>query len=131
MTNENMELESQLKELLLPVLGLESVDEINSDNSLVMDLGAESLDFVEIVYLIEKKFGITLETREILVGATDLKINDLFKDSKLTAEGENTLRERFVSNPERFKAGMTKMNLFSSITVRDLANTIKTKMEVN
>lgn len=129
MNDKALNVEAELKEMLLPVLGIETAEEIDSDSSLVKDLGAESLDFVEIVYLIEKKFGVVLQTSEIMVGGTDIPADALFRDGKLTDEGEGLLREKFTDYPERFKAGMTKMDLFCLITVRDLANIIKFKIE--
>jgi acyl carrier protein len=131
MFTDIIDLENKLKIMLLPVLGLESVDEISSDNSLVLDLGAESLDFVEIIYLVEKNFGVRLETNEILMGSSQHKMDDLFKDGKLTQEGSIILKEEFPNSSERFNKGMTKMDMFSAITVGDLANIIKIKSEVS
>ncbi|MDR1701565.1 MAG: phosphopantetheine-binding protein [Sporomusaceae bacterium] len=123
----NLQLEEELQEMLLPVLGLER-GEIQAESSLVKDLGAESLDFVEIVYLIEKKFGVVLENSEIIAGGAAVPAETLFRDGKLSEEGEKSISGKF-SQPERVKAGMTKMELFCLITVRDLANIVKMKLE--
>ena len=50
-----MEIEYKLRELLMPVLGIANIEEIQPSQALVNDLGAESIDFVEILYLIDRK----------------------------------------------------------------------------
>ena len=47
-----MEIEYKLRELLMPGLGNANIEEIQPSHALVTNLGAESIDFVEILYLI-------------------------------------------------------------------------------
>ena len=49
-------LEGRLKNMVAEQLGLE-VDEVQSDSNLVNDLGADSLDMVEVVMALEEMFG--------------------------------------------------------------------------
>jgi acyl carrier protein len=123
-----MDVETKVRTMLLPVFGIESVDEILPSHSLVRDLGAESLDFVEIVFLVEKEFGVKLETKEIVSGGALDSAGNLFNESRLTDEGESIIRMRFPENPERFTAGMSKMDIFQTITVGDLVCIIKSKI---
>jgi acyl carrier protein len=123
-----MNVEEKLREILLPVFGLDKMEYIQPDHSLVKDLGAESLDFVEIVYLIEKNFGVSIETKEMLVGTSDLKVEELFRDGKLTSEGCKMLIKEFPHSKESIKEGMSKITLFSLVTVGDLARIIDSKM---
>ena len=119
-----MDIELRLRESLLPVFGLDSVDEIPPEASLVRDIGADSLDFVEITYLVERDFGVVLKTSELLaVGAGDAAENH-FSEGRLTAEGAAALNAQLPGDGGRFTAGMTKIALFESITARDLANII-------
>jgi acyl carrier protein len=122
-----MNIDERVRTLLLPVFGLESIDNIRSSQSLVRDLGAESLDFVEIVFLIEKEFGVKLETREIVTGGTQEGIDRIFQEGRLSAEGCAIIRNRLPDNPDRFFEGMSKMNIFESITVKDLVHIISIK----
>lgn len=46
-----------IKTILEDVLGVEN-DEITMDSHLVLDLGAESIDFIDICYKLEKNFNI-------------------------------------------------------------------------
>ena len=41
-------IENKLIEKLVPILGMDSIDDIHPDSALVRDLGAESIDFIEI-----------------------------------------------------------------------------------
>jgi len=57
-----MEVNNQVIEILKEKLG---VDEINSDDHLIEDIGADSLDIVELVMEIEKEFDISIKDDEI------------------------------------------------------------------
>lgn len=116
-----MDIELRLREALLPVFGLDSIEEIPAEASLVRDIGADSLDFVEITYIIESEFGVTLKTGELLaIGAGDAA-EAHFVEGRLTAEGATALNAQLPGAAGRFAAGMTKIALFESISARDLA----------
>ena len=55
------DIEKRLMENLVPILGLDSIQDIRPDSALVRDLGAESIDFVEILYMIENEFGVKIK----------------------------------------------------------------------
>ena len=124
-----MNIEAQLRRSLLPVFVLHSTDQIPEDAALVKDLGADSLDFVEIVYLIERDFGVVLKTNELMVAGSAVDPNTLFVEGRLSEEGASILGRQFPESNGRFKAGMTKVDFFQSITVRDLANIIRTRIK--
>lgn len=123
-----MSVETQLRKSLLPVFGFNFVDQIPEDAALVRDLGADSLDFIEIIYLIERDFGVVLKTNELVLGGVSMQEENLFVEGKLTPEGASMLKQQFPHSNGRFEAGMTKVGLFQSITVRDLANIIRERM---
>ena len=58
------EVEASLREILVDSLGLQEAEVIPSA-SLVKDLGAESLDFLDIGFKIQQTFGVNLQTAEI------------------------------------------------------------------
>lgn len=121
--------ETKVREMLLPVFGLSRIEDIQLQHSLVNDLGAESLDFVEIVHLVEKKFGVVIELREIMQLSGDQRMEDLFKDGKLTVSGEAALKERFPFGAGKVRVGMTKIDLFSLLTVGDFARIIDARLK--
>ena len=57
-----MEVNKQVIEILQDKLG---VDEISSDDNLIEDIGADSLDIVELVMELEREFGIQILDDEI------------------------------------------------------------------
>lgn len=118
-----MDIELRLREALLPVFGLDSIEEIPPEASLVRDIGADSLDFVEITYIIESDFGVTLKTGELLAIGAGKTADEHFVEGRLTAEGAAALNAQ-LSGEHRFTAGMTKIALFESISTRDLARLI-------
>ena len=48
--------EARVKDIICEQLGV-SVDEVNLDSSFVEDLGADSLDIVELVMALEEEYG--------------------------------------------------------------------------
>jgi acyl carrier protein len=54
-----MSIEAQVKEIIMNKLGVE-MDQITSDAAFIEDLGADSLDTVELVMELEDKFGIEI-----------------------------------------------------------------------
>lgn len=116
----------QLRELLMPVLGITSIDEIKPESALVRDLGAESIDFVEILYLIETEMGVKIKIQEIAMTEYSSDGNNL-QDGKISNEIAESLNKDF--NTDRFTEGTTVKELFESFTVKDLATIIDKKRD--
>jgi acyl carrier protein len=54
-----MNLETRIKEIIADQLGVE-IEKLKEDASFVQDLGADSLDVVELVMAFEEEFGIEI-----------------------------------------------------------------------
>ncbi len=54
-----MDLESRVKEIIADQLGVE-IEKLRDDANFVQDLGADSLDVVELVMAFEEEFGIEI-----------------------------------------------------------------------
>ena len=82
----------KVQEVLVDALGADD-DEVVSDAILVADLGAESIDFLDIVFRLEKEFGIKIEQSEMF---PDNVLSDpaYVVDGKVTEKGLETLKER-------------------------------------
>lgn len=78
--------------VLEDALGVDS-DEITPQATLVGDLGAESIDFLDIVFRLEKAFGIKIDQAELF---PDNVLNDptYVQDGRVTDQGMATLRQR-------------------------------------
>ena len=111
-------------ENLVPILGLDSVDEIHPESALVRDLGAESIDYVEILYMIENEFGVKIKISEITMN--EYGADGLPADGRLTPELAARLNEDF--DTDQFEAGQTTADIFQLFTVHNLAKVIQKKM---
>lgn len=118
------EIENKLMENLVPILGLDSVNDIRPDSALVRDLGAESIDFVEILYMIENEFGVKIKIAEITMN--DYGTEGFPEDGKLTPELAARLNGDF--DTDQFKEGQSTADIFQIFTVHNLAKVIERKM---
>jgi acyl carrier protein len=108
-------------------------DEITPDASLTADLGAESIDFLDIVFRLEKVFSTEDQPFKILQGELfpeNLMENaEWVQDGKFTASGMTMLKERmphvdfadFESNPDINKVA-------ELITVDSIVNFVERKL---
>ena len=89
---DQQEVFDKVRNVLMDALSLDE-DEVESDARLVSDLGAESIDFLDIVFRLEKAFGIKIEQSELF---PDNVLNDAryVNDGKVTDEGLEVLRAR-------------------------------------
>lgn len=90
MTEE--EVFKKVRETLVEALGLDD-DEVTPEATLTGDLGAESIDFLDIVFRLEKSFGIKIPRGELF---PDNIVNnpEFVQDGKLTETGLNELKTR-------------------------------------
>lgn len=115
---------------LVDALGVDD-EEVTTEATLVGDLGAESIDFLDIVFRLEKAFGIDIPRSE-LFPEDILTSADYVQDGKVTADGLDKLKERmpfvdlskFEENPEVQEFG----NL---LTVNDMCRYIESKVGVS
>ena len=118
------EIEKKLAEELVPILGLDSAEDVTPDSALVRDLGAESIDYVEILYMIETEFGVKIRIEELMMASVvDGYTPD---DGKLTPKMAEKLNKDYDSN--QFAAGQTTKDVFQIFTVHNLATIIKNKL---
>jgi acyl carrier protein len=61
---ERKEIEEKVREFMIEDLEIEE-EKISKDASLKDDLGIDSLDFVDIVVIVEKKFGFKIKPEEM------------------------------------------------------------------
>ena len=88
------EIFDKVKETLVDALGVDD-DEVAGDATLTGDLGAESIDFLDIVFRLEKAFNIKIPRGE-LFPVNILNNPGYVNDKKLTAEGLAELRKRMA-----------------------------------
>ena len=80
------------------------VDEVHLDSRLIDDLGAESIDFLDIVFRLEQLFRIEIPRGKIIEDARGALSEEQFaRDGYLTADGLARLRDYLAEVPaDRF-----------------------------
>ena len=121
------EIYNGVKEALVEALAVDD-ESVTPDATLVGDLGAESIDLLDIVYRLEKTFGIKIDQGELI--PSDLVNSPQFQqDGKLTADGIAELRKRLPNaNLDSFEKNPMVQNLATILTVSDMCYLIETKL---
>ncbi|MGA2092608.1 MAG: acyl carrier protein [Sedimentisphaerales bacterium] len=119
----------QVREVLVDALGVDD-EEVVGGASLMGDLGAESIDFLDIVFRLEKQFGIKIPREELFPVETLMNNREFVSNGKLTEKGLAELRAKmphtdlseFQKNPDINKLG----DLF---TVDSIVNYVESKLK--
>jgi len=122
------EIFQEVQEVLVDALGVDD-DEITGEATLMGDLGAESIDFLDIVFRLEKTFGIKIPREELFPAESLMNNPEFVKNGKLTETGLTELRDKiphtdltaFENDPDINKLG----DLF---TVDAIVNYVETKL---
>ncbi len=116
----------KVQEALVDALGVDD-DEVTPEATLVGDLGAESIDFLDIVFKLEQAFGITFDRTELF--PEDILTNAQYiEDGKVTADGLAMLKERMpFADLEKFESNPLVADFGNMLTVKDLCNYVSSK----
>ncbi len=121
------EILAKVKEVLVDALGVDE-EEVTETAVLVKDLGAESIDFLDIVFRLEKAFSIKIPREELFPDnlAADPKF---VKDGTLTAEGLAALKGRLpFADTSQFEKNPKVSAIPDLFTVGLIAGYIETKV---
>ncbi len=121
------EIFEKVQEALVDALGVDD-DEVNREATLVGDLGAESIDFLDIVFKLEKSFDINIERTEL--APEDILTNgDYVKDGVVTADGMAELKRRMPwANMSEFEQNPRVQDFGNLLTVGDLCSYVGSKV---
>lgn len=114
---------------LVDALGVDE-EEVTPQATMVGDLGAESIDFLDIVFKLEKAFGIEIPRKEL--SPEDILTNaEYVQEGKVTAAGLAELKRRmpFVDF-SKFQADPQVRNFSNLLTVGDLCRYVEGKVGV-
>lgn len=104
-------------------------EEIEPSHRLVDDLGAESLDLVELMFLLEQEFDITLGRDDMsLSGRLGLSEEEIHQDEVLTPRALGLLRKQFPWASEVLVDGITRRHLAALLTVEEVARAVECKL---
>ncbi len=125
MTQE--EVFGKIRDVLVDALGVDG-DEVKPEAKLVKDLGAESIDFLDIVFRLEKAFGIKIDQSELFPDNV-LTNPQYVVDGKVTDDGMAELRKRLPhANLDAFDASR-RVDEFSNVfTVETIVKFVQAKL---
>lgn len=127
-TMTRQQIEDRVAQALVQALGV-SRERITPSTSLVGDLEAESIDFLDLVFRLEKDFGIEIPRGELFPQEL-LRDPSMVSQGKLTAEGAAALRQRFAfTDVSALKDGIGIEDLMTDLlTVRLIVDYIESKV---
>jgi acyl carrier protein len=119
----------KIQAALVDALGVDEED-VTPAATLVGDLGAESIDFLDIVFRLEKSFNIKIPRGELFP-------EDILTDSKYVQDGKVTevgiveLRKRMpFANLDDFAKNPVVQDFGSLLTVADMCRFVESKVEM-
>lgn len=120
------EIFEKVREALVDALGVDD-DEVTGEATMVGDLGAESIDFLDIVFKLEKSFDIQIPRDELF--PDDILTNtEYIQDGKVTAAGVEQLEKRMpFADLTKFKSNPIVQDFGNLLTVDDLCRYVETK----
>ena len=116
-----------VKKALVDALGVDEEDILPSA-TMVGDLGAESIDFLDIVFRLEKSFGIKIP-RGDLFPEDVLSSSEFVAGGKVNAAGIAALKTRMpFADLSRFEANPNVQNFANTLTVEDMVRYVQSKL---
>ena len=121
------EIFEKVKTALVDALGVDD-DEVTPGATMVGDLGAESIDFLDIVFRLEKSFGIKIPRGELfpedVLSSTEFVFN-----GKVNAAGMAALKARMpFYDLTKFEQNPSVQNFPNMLTVEDMVRYVQSKV---
>ncbi len=123
----NDEIYGKVQATLVDALGVDE-DEVTREATLQGDLGAESIDFLDIVFRLERNFGIKIPRGELFPDNL-MADPEWVADGKLTAKGLSELKSRLpFADLSRFEADPDVERIGDLYTVDMLVRYVERKL---
>jgi acyl carrier protein len=121
----------RVAQALVQALGVSRSD-ITPETSLVGDLEAESIDFLDVVFRLEKEFGFEIARGELFPQEL-LRDQALVTSGRLTADGVAALRQRFeFTDLSSLQPGANVDDLMNDLlTVRLIIDFVESKLRAS
>jgi acyl carrier protein len=100
---------------------------VSPDASLILDLGADSLDLLDLVFRLEEAFGIQIERGQIEARIREAMGGEAYEiDGVLTTKALDLLRRELPEvKPERVRDGLRSSEVVRLFTVRTLVRLVE------
>ncbi len=123
------EIYSKVSATLVEALNVDEED-IKPTSTLQGDLGAESIDFLDIVFRLEREFGIKIPRGELFPESIFQGDPELVQDGRVTPKGLEELRAKMpFADLTKFEENPEVGNLSNLFTVDLIARYIQGKLE--
>ncbi|MCC9606442.1 acyl carrier protein [Blastopirellula sp. JC732] len=117
----------KVREALVDALGVDE-EEVTPEATMVGDLGAESIDFLDIVFRLEKAFDIEIPRAE-LFPEDILTSAEYVNDGKVTPAGLIELKKRMpFADLTKFEANPNVSEFGNLLTVNDMCKYVESKL---
>src|SRR3954451_8646492 len=118
------EVYKKVQTALVDALGVDD-EEVTPQATMVGDLGAESIDFLDIVFRLEKAFGIEIPRSELF--PDDVLTNAAYvADGRVTPEGVQELKRRMpFADLTKFEKNPVVQDFGNLLTVSDLCRYVE------
>lgn len=128
MVHTDEEVFDKVRDALVEALGVDE-EEVSRDATLVGDLGAESIDFLDIVFRLEKAFNIEIPRAELF--PEDILTNaEYVEDGKVTTTGVSELKKRMpFADLTKFEANPLVQEFGNLLTVNDMCRYVSSKVD--
>ena len=121
------EITEKVREAMVDALGVDE-DEVTPEARIGGDLGAESIDFLDIVFRLEKAFSIKIP-RGDLFPDNILTSDEYVQDDKLTAKGIEELKARMpYADLQEFEKNPTVQDIVDLFTVDMIVGYVEAKL---
>jgi acyl carrier protein len=119
----------KVREIVADVLVIDE-DDVSQNSRLIADLGAESIDFLDLVFQLEKEFKIKIPRGQLEKNARgDLSEEEFEKGGVLTAQGLQALQNYLSEVPaDQFKANMKVNEIPMLFTVETFCKLVVSAM---
>jgi acyl carrier protein len=118
---------TKLKKVLVDALGVED-DEVTPTATIIGDLGAESIDFLDIIFNLEKTFGIEI-SRDQLFPDDIFSKSEYVQQGRVTPEGLIAMKARMpYVDLSKFEQDPKVQSFGGLLTVQDLCRYVESKL---
>ncbi|AUH71802.1 acyl carrier protein [Legionella sainthelensi] len=120
----------KVREIVAEVLVIDE-EEISLNSRLIVDLGAESIDFLDLVFQLEKEFKIKIPRGQLEKNARgELAESEFEKGGVITAEGLKALQSYLSEVPaEQFKPNMKVNEIPMLFTIETFCKLVVSAIE--
>jgi acyl carrier protein len=127
--SSNPEVAEKVRQIVAEALALDPAT-VKNESLLMTDLGAESLDYLDIVFKIERTFGIQITRGEMQKAAQGDMTDDEFAPGGVVSEkGLERLRELLPEAKDRIVPGLRPVQILALFSVQTFIRMVEGKRQ--